>query len=76
MGFVEVVLKYLRNAVTVRCVSIEAASNSMFSTPGMRAMDVRILPWSMIHAASRRRGPMVVAVLILPCLDHLSTAVL
>ena len=76
MGFGEVVVNYLRNAGTVRCVSIEASSNSMFSTPGMRAMDVRILPWSMIHAASRRRGPMVVAVLILPRLAQLSAAVL
>ena len=37
------VLKNLRNACTERSVNIEAASASIFSTPGMRAMDVWIL---------------------------------
>ena len=76
MGFGKVLLKYLRNAGPVRCVSIEAASDSMFSTLGMRVMDAWILAWRMIHVDSRRRGPMAVVVLILPRLAQLSTAVL
>ena len=70
------VLKDLRKACTGRCVSREAASDSMFSTPGMRLMDACILAWRVIHAASRSRGPMAVAVLTLPRRDQLSAAVL
>ena len=65
MVFGKVVLKYLINAGTGRCVSLEAASDSMFSTPGMREMDAWILAWRMIHAASRRRGVMAEVVLML-----------
>ena len=70
------VLKDLRKACTGRCVSREAASASMFSTPGMRLMDACILAWRVIHAASRSIGPMAVAVLTLPRRAQLSAAVL
>ena len=70
------VLQDLRKACTGRCVSQEAASASMFSTPGMRLMDACILAWRVIHAASRSRGPMAVAVLTLPRRAQLSAAVL
>ena len=39
-------------------------------------MDACILAWSIIHAASRSRGPMAVAVLTLPRRAQLSAAVL
>ena len=48
----------------------------MLSTPGMGLMDAWILAWSVIHAASRSRGPMVVAVLTLPLRAQLSATVL
>ena len=70
------VLKDLRKECTGRCVSHEAASASMFSTPGMRLMDTCILAWRVIHADSRSRGPMAVAVLTLPWRAQLSVAVL
>ena len=59
------VLNDFRNAGTGRCVSLEAASDLMFSATRMWEMDAWIFDWRVIHAASRRRGTMVVAVLTL-----------
>ena len=70
------VLKYLRNTCTGRWVIHEAALASIFSTPGMRLMDAWIFDWRVIHAASRRRGPMEIAVLTLQRWSQLSAAVL
>ena len=70
------VLNNLINAGTGRCVSLGAAYASMFSTLVMRVMDACIFAWRVIHAASRRRGAMVVAVLMLPHLAQLSVVVL
>ena len=64
------------NVGTSRCVSLEYASASMFSTPVMWEMDAWIFDWRMIHADFRRREPMAVAVLTLPRQAQLSTAVL
>ena len=69
-------LKDLRKACTGMCVIREAASASMFSTPGMRLMDACILAWRVIYTASRSRGLMAVAVLTLPRRAQLSAAVL
>ena len=70
------VLNYFRNTGTGRCVSIKSASASIFLTPGMQDMDAWIFAWHVIHAASRRRGPMAVAVLTLLCRSQISAAVL
>ena len=69
------VLKYFRNLGTGRCVSLKSASVSVLSTPGIWEMDAWIFAWHVIHAYSRRRGHMVVAVLMLPHRAHLSAAV-
>ena len=58
------------NTGTGRCVSLEAVSVSILSTPGMGVMDVLIFAWYVIHEASRRRGEMAVAVLTLPRRAH------
>ena len=60
------VLNDLRHAGTGRCVSLEAASALMFSTPGILVIDACIFSWHLIHAALRRRGPMAVAMITLP----------
>ena len=69
------VLKDFRNAGTGRCVSLEAASDLMFLTPGMREMDEWIFAWHMIHAASWRRGAITVVVLTMPRMYQISEAV-
>ena len=69
-------LNHLINLGTVRCVSLEAASASMFSTPVMQVMGAWIFALCMIHAASQRRGPMTVAVLTLTRWDQISEALL
>ena len=65
VGCGKVVLKYLRNTGTSRCVSIEATSASIFSTPVMWEMGEWIIAWLVIHAALRRIGPVVVGLLTL-----------
>ena len=60
------VLNGFRNRGNDRCVSLKDASASMFSNPGIWDTDAWIFAWRVIHAASRSRGNMTVAVLTLP----------
>ena len=76
LGCEKEVLNNFIDAGNGRCVNLKAASDLMFSTPVMREMDAWIFAWPMIHAALRRRWPMLVAVLTLPCWDQLSAVVL
>ena len=76
VGCVKEVLKDFINEGPSRGVSLEAASTSMFPTPGIWDMDTWIFAWRVIHASLRRRVPMAVAVLTLLHRAQLSVAVM